>query len=76
MTDWTAFGVPSNVSVSQNTSFFAIGENLSFSESFYNNPQHMINITAASGVRTFSMQNLSFGLVTYPSVAGLLSPKN
>ena len=34
----------------------------------------MINITAASGVGTFSMSNLSFGLVTYP--AGLKSPEN
>ena len=36
----------------------------------------MINITATPGVRTFSLRNLSFGLVTYPTFAGLLSPKN
>lgn len=47
MTDWTAFGVPADVPVSQNSSYFSIGENLSFSESVYDIPQHMINITAA-----------------------------
>ncbi len=36
----------------------------------------MINITAAPGVRTFSLANLSFGLVTYPAIKGLLSPAN
>ena len=55
MTDWTAFGIPADVPVTQNSSYFSVGENLSFTESFYVNPQHSINITAALGVRTFSM---------------------
>jgi hypothetical protein len=46
MTDWTPFGVPTNQSVTQNASYFSIGENLIFSESVYNDPNHMINITA------------------------------
>jgi hypothetical protein len=30
MTDWTAFGVPTDVAVTQNASYFSVGENLSF----------------------------------------------
>jgi hypothetical protein len=32
MTDWTAFGVPTDQVFTQNSSYFSIGENLVFSE--------------------------------------------
>lgn len=62
MSDWTAFGVPADQVIGQNTSMFSIGSNLTFSESV-NPTQSMLNInTTLVGVsETFAVSNFGFG---------------
>jgi len=76
MTDWTAFGVDFNqTGIFQNGSYFSIGENLVFPE--FVNTERMINVNATAASNTnvsYTLSSLGFGIVNYPTVAGLLSP--
>lgn len=62
MSDWTAFGVPADQVIDENTSMFSVGSNLTFSESV-NPTQSMLNInTTLVGVKhTFAVSNFGFG---------------
>ena len=78
MSDWTAFGVDPNQVISQNTSMFSVGSNLTFSESV-NPTQSMLNInTTLVGVKnTFAVSKLGFGQIIYNStLAGSQTPMN
>lgn len=75
MTDWTAFGVPTDQVFTQNSSYFVIGENIQFAEYVNINTMISINATAYSSNNvSYTLSNFGFGLVNYPSIAGLLVP--
>jgi hypothetical protein len=77
MTDWTPFGVSTDpIQGIQNSSFFSIGQNLTFQE----NEQQVINKISVNATAyttntvSYPLSNFGFGLINYST--GVLAPSS
>jgi hypothetical protein len=78
MTDWTPFGVPTNQTVTQNVSTFAIGQNLSASSFPETLNSNMLSFTTetVNDTTLFSANSLGFAQIIYNTTQGVQTPVN